>query len=104
MKRYFMLCTTALLILLMCSCANKESGKENNKNETPLFQESISPNKDYVESDEDILYYTVEVYQDEDNSIIVRTDSILSSLRMLTIRLHMTKKLPSRTLMWNGQL
>jgi hypothetical protein len=33
------------------------------------------PNKEYVESDDEIVYYTVEIYQNGDNSIVVNADS-----------------------------
>lgn len=40
-----------------------------------VYEETISPNKEYVESEKDIVNYTVEVYQDKDNTILVHSKS-----------------------------
>lgn len=39
------------------------------------YEETISPNKEYVENEKDIVNYIVEVYQDKDNVIIVHSKS-----------------------------
>jgi hypothetical protein len=64
----------ALLVLFMFGCSTKENNEEGNFVSTEdanlLFQETVSPNKEYVESDDEIVYYTVEIYQNGDNSIV----------------------------------
>lgn len=40
-----------------------------------VYEETISPNKEYVKSEKDIVNYTVEVYQDKDNVIVVNSKS-----------------------------
>jgi hypothetical protein len=82
MKKYFkclLICMLSLLALLMFGCSTKENNVEGNLVSTEgaklLFQETVSPNKEYIESDSDIVYYTVEIYQNSDNSIIVNADS-----------------------------
>lgn len=40
-----------------------------------IYEETISPNKEYVESKKDIILYEVKVYQNKDNLIIVNTSS-----------------------------
>ena len=57
----------ALLVLATVGCATKENKETNNS--------AVSPNEQYAESDEDVVYYTVEVYQNEENDIIVSADS-----------------------------
>ena len=69
----------ALLVLATVGCATKENKETNNSAaaETAdlLYQATVSPNEQYAESDEDVVYYTVEVYQNEENDIIVSADS-----------------------------
>jgi hypothetical protein len=69
----------ALLVLFMFGCSTKETNEEGNfvsyEDAKLLFQETVSPNKEYVETDDEIVYYTVEIYQNGDNSIVVNADS-----------------------------
>lgn len=39
-----------------------------------IYEETISPNEDYVTDEADLVYYTVQVYQDKDNRIIVSAE------------------------------
>ena len=69
----------ALLVLATVGCATKENKETNNSAaaETAdlLYQATVSPNEQYTESDADVVYYTVEIYQNEENDIIVSADS-----------------------------
>lgn len=62
----------ALLVLATVGCATKENKETNNSAaaETAdlLYQATVSPNEQYAESDEDVVYYTVEVYQNEETT------------------------------------
>ena len=40
-----------------------------------IYEETISPNEGYVEKEEDIVTYTVEIYQNEDHKILVNSKS-----------------------------
>lgn len=40
-----------------------------------IYKATVSPNKEYTKKEEDIVYYNIEVYQEEDNSIIVNASS-----------------------------
>ena len=40
-----------------------------------VYEETISPNESYVTDQADIVYYTVQVYQDSHNQITVETQS-----------------------------
>lgn len=42
---------------------------------TLIEKETVSPNKNYVSSKEDIVYYTVSIYQNRNNKIYVFADS-----------------------------
>ena len=69
----------ALLVLATVGCATKENKETNNTAATEaadlLYQATVSPNEQYTESDADVVYYTVEIYQNEENDIIVSADS-----------------------------
>ena len=77
--KWISLYIAALLVLATVGCATKENKETNNSAaaETAdlLYQATVSPNEQYAESDEDVVYYTVEVYQNEENDIIVSADS-----------------------------
>ena len=40
-----------------------------------IFEETVSPNKEFVTDDADVVYYTVRVYQRSDMTVIVQPDS-----------------------------
>ena len=69
----------ALLVLATVGCATKENKETNNSAAVEaadlLYQATVSPNEQYTESDADVVYYTVEIYQNEENDIIVSADS-----------------------------
>lgn len=72
-------CFVCFLFLLVFSLAGCSSQKTDDiistDNMTLLYEETISPNKEYVEKEEDIVTYTVEIYQDEDYTILVNSKS-----------------------------
>ena len=59
--------------LLLCGCASKEVVDENKNN--LIYQESISPNEQYVDSKEDVVRYIVEVYQENDETLSIQAKS-----------------------------
>lgn len=65
----------------------KRWGKSNNfistQNMELIYEETISPNKEYVEKEEDIVNYTVEVYQDDDHMIFVNANSNFAGFQPL---------------------
>ena len=69
----------ALLVLATVGCATKENKETNNSAAVEaadlLYQATVSPNEQYTESDADVVYYTVEIYQNEENDIVVNADS-----------------------------
>ena len=40
-----------------------------------VYEETVSPNKDYVSQESDIIYYTIQVYQNNNKEIIVTSSS-----------------------------
>ena len=68
-----------MLALATAGCATKENKATNNSATAEaadlLYQVTVSPNEQYAESDADVVYYTVEIYQNEENDIIVNADS-----------------------------
>ena len=67
------------MVFSLIGCSSKK--KENNdelatiSNMELIYEETISPNKEYAEKKEDIVHYTVEVYQDKDKIILVNSKS-----------------------------
>lgn len=69
----------ALLALATVGCTTRKNEESNNPAAAEaadlLYQATVSPNEQYAEADADIVYYTVEIYQNEENDIIVSADS-----------------------------
>lgn len=63
-----------LISMSVSGCASKDIVDKNNN---LIYQESISPNEKYVDNKEDVVRYTVEVYQENDEtiSIIAKSNS-----------------------------
>lgn len=79
-KKYFKV-MLAVFFLVLCTlgttgCSSKESEDSGAISKGKrIFEETISPNKDYVENEKDVVYHTVEIYQNSDNVIIVTSKS-----------------------------
>jgi hypothetical protein len=56
-----------------------------------ICEESVSPNKKYVDSENDKVLYEVQVYQNKNNTIIVNASSN-SALMICNIPLNMMKR------------
>lgn len=44
---------------------NETDTSTSNKDLTLIYEEKVSPNKEYVSEKKDIVHYTIKVYQDE---------------------------------------
>ena len=77
--KYIFIFVVALFALTLFGCSTKDTEKDSEllstKDAKLLYEETISPNKEYAESEKDIVNYTVEVYQSKDNDIIVNAGS-----------------------------
>ena len=78
-NKIFLVFATFLMVFNLIGCSSKNT--ENNDNLTTtsnmelIYEETISPNKEFAKKEEDIVNYTVEVYQDKDNVILVNSKS-----------------------------
>lgn len=77
--KFIPLYIAALLALATAGCATKDNKATNNSAAAEaadlLYQAIVSPNEQYAELDADVVYYTVEIYQNEENDIVVNADS-----------------------------
>ena len=69
-----------LVFTTFIGCSSKNRNKDDitlipTENDELICEETISPNKEYVTSDEDIVNYTIQIYQNTKNNIIVNADS-----------------------------
>ena len=80
-------CLMCLVVFSVVGCSPKDVEKSNNfissHNMELIYEETISPNKEYVEKEEDIVNYTVEVYQDDDHMIFVNANSNFAGFQPL---------------------
>lgn len=65
----------ALVLIYLVNNTKKENKLVSTTNAELIYTETISPNEEYVTSEKDIVNYSVEVYQNKDNDIIVNADS-----------------------------
>ena len=77
MTKYIWACLMILAILMMAGCSlykeeiRPEETLEALINSELIYEETLSPNGAYTEQEEDKVYNTVRVYQDEDDKIVV---------------------------------
>lgn len=67
-----------LVIVVFWSASSKGAKKPSFisiDNAELIYEEIVSPNREYVESEKDIVLYEVRVYKDKDNLIIVNASS-----------------------------
>ena len=80
-------CLMCLVVFSVVGCSPKDGEKSKNfistQNMELIYEETISPNKEYVEKEEDIVNYTVEVYQDDDHMIFVNANSNFAGFQPL---------------------
>ena len=77
MKHRIKILLLAVLIAALCNCMlmiGMTKTKEKNtipKDASLICEETVSPNKDYITDEKDLVNYTVRVYQEKNNDIIV---------------------------------
>lgn len=78
-NKIFFVFVTFLMVFSLIGCSSKNKKNKDDlattSNMKLIYEETISPNKEYAEKEEDIVNYTVEVYQDKDNVIWVNSKS-----------------------------
>lgn len=69
-------CFLFLLAFVFVGCSSKSTNVVISTDDMRLIhEETISPNREYVETEEDVVYYTVEIYQTKDNMVLVNAKS-----------------------------
>lgn len=63
------------LLINGCGRSDWEDVLRSENNDNLIYEETISPNEDYVFFPSDIIYETIQVYQDEDDKVTVMADS-----------------------------
>lgn len=78
-NKIFFVFVTFLMVFGLIGCSSKNTENNDDLEITPnkklIYEETISPNKEDTEKEEDIVNYTVEVYQDMDNVVLVNSKS-----------------------------
>lgn len=77
MKKFLSLFSLVFLLLFgLAGCSsNKTDDFILTDDMNLIYEETIYPNEEYAEKQEDIVSYTVNIYQDKDNSILVDSKS-----------------------------
>ena len=73
LKRFFSIAVMVILFVSVVGCSSQETHDLNDSK--LIYEETISPNRKYVENEEDIVDYTIEIYQDNENNILVYSTS-----------------------------
>ena len=69
---------SALMIMFSmagCSSNSNSNDKIDTDEAVLIHEETVSPNEKYVESEDDIIYYNINVWQNKDNTIFVNASS-----------------------------
>ena len=69
---------SALVIMFSmagCSSNSNSNDKIDTDEAVLIHEETVSPNEKYVESEDDIIYYNINVWQNKDNTIFVNASS-----------------------------
>lgn len=83
-------------VLIGCAAENKadkSSSLLEVKSDDLIYKVTVSPNKEYTKKEEDIVYYNIGVYQEEDNSIIVNASSNSAFFKGLQYVIEYDKKI-----------
>lgn len=73
LKRFFSIAVMVILFVSVVGCSSQEIHDLNDSK--LIYEETILPNREYVENEEDIVDYTIEIYQDNENNILVYSTS-----------------------------
>lgn len=73
LKKFFSIAVMIILFVSVVGCSSQEIHDLNDSK--LIYEETISPNREYVENEEDIVDYTIEIYQDNENNILVYSTS-----------------------------
>lgn len=54
---------------------NETDTSTSNKDLTLIYEEKVSPNKEYISNKKDIVHYTIKIYQEDKNKVYVYAES-----------------------------
>lgn len=99
----FVITMLALFIFAVVLIYSVNSTKKENKiisttNAELIYTETISPNEEYVTSEKDIVNYSVDIYQNKDNDIIVNADSTSAFFEKLQYVLEYDKTISKQNI------
>lgn len=81
MKKFRLYCILCLLAVCLCGCGSKTNGDTSfgdtlaEQGYTLVYDATVSPNEEYIEDEADKVTYTVQIYQNQKHSIVVRAES-----------------------------
>lgn len=81
MKKFRLYCILCLLAVCLCGCGSKTDGDTSSgdtlteQGYTLVYDATVSPNEEYIEDEADKVTYTVQIYQNQKHSIVVRAES-----------------------------
>ena len=78
MKIKYKAVLSALVIMFSmagCSSNSNSNDKIDTDEAVLIHEETVSPNEKYVESEDDIIYYNIDIWQNKDNTIFVNASS-----------------------------
>ena len=65
MKKFFEGILVLILIFSLTGCSNGHTPSTDSDNSKAIYESTISPNEEYIEKDEDKVFYTIKVYQED---------------------------------------
>lgn len=67
--------SVVLCLSLFFIFQNKTDTSTSNEDLTLIYEETVSPNKEYVSNKKDIVHYTIKIYQEDKNKVQVYAES-----------------------------
>ena len=67
--------SVVLCLSLFFIFQNETDTSISNKDLTLIYEETVSPNKEYVSNKKDIVHYTIKIYQEDKNKVQVYAES-----------------------------
>ena len=64
-----------LFLSLFFIFQNETDTSTSNKDLTLIYEEKVSPNKEYVSNKKDIVHYTIKIYQEDKNKVYAESNS-----------------------------
>ena len=77
-KRIIVVVVSSSIVLCLCLFFIFQIEKDtstSNKDLTLIYEEKVSPNKEYVSNKKDIVHYTIKIYQEDKNKVYVYAES-----------------------------